>query len=106
MPKLLEESEIKSRLRGLKGWRHEGDFITKTFVFDRFMAGISFIDRLALVAEEQQHHPDIRVRYTSIKLSIQTHSVGGITNWDFDLASAIEKVVLESQGRATTPRTS
>ncbi len=96
MPKLLQESEIKSRLRGLNGWRHERDFITKTFEFDSFMEGIAFIDRLALVAEEHEHHPDIQVRYTSIKLSIQTHSEGGITRWDFNLASAIEKAMLIS----------
>ncbi len=96
MPKLLQESEIESRLKGLNGWRHQRDFITKTFEFDSFMEGIAFIDRLALVAEEQQHHPDIKVRYTSIKLSIQTHSEGGITKWDFDFASAIEKAMLIS----------
>lgn len=97
MPKLLLDSEIESGLNGLKGWRHKKDFITKTFEFDNFMEGIAFIDRIALVAEEQQHHPDIQVRYTSIKLSIQTHSEGGITKWDFDLASAIEKALLMSR---------
>ncbi|MGP8124504.1 MAG: 4a-hydroxytetrahydrobiopterin dehydratase, partial [Nitrososphaerales archaeon] len=51
----------------MNGWRHERDFITKTFEFDSFMEGIAFIDRLALVAEEHEHHPDIQVRYTSIK---------------------------------------
>jgi 4a-hydroxytetrahydrobiopterin dehydratase len=94
MPRLLPESEIKSRLKGLKGWKHEGDFITKTFEFDGFIDGIAFIDRLAEVAEERQHHPDIHVRYTTIKLSIQTHSAGGVTKKDFDLASAVEKTLV------------
>ena len=97
MPKLLGDSDINSRLRGLKGWRHERDFLTKTFKFDSFMDGIAFINRLALVAEEKQHHPDIKVRYTSIKLSIQTHSEGGITRRDFELASAIEEALLVSR---------
>lgn len=95
MPKLLPESEIKSRLKALKGWKGEGDFITKTFEFGNFMDGIQFIDRIAKVAEEEQHHPDIHVKYTTIKLSIQTHSAGGVTKRDFDLAASIERIQAE-----------
>ena len=65
--------------------------MTKTLEFGSFMSGISFINQIARVAERLQHHPDISVRYTTIKLLIQTHSVGGITAKDFQLASAIEK---------------
>ena len=90
MPRLLKDPEIQKRLKDLGGWRHEGPFITKTFEFKRFMDGISFIDAVAKVAEEQEHHPDIHVRYTSIALSVQTHSEGGVTEWDLELAEAIE----------------
>jgi 4a-hydroxytetrahydrobiopterin dehydratase len=91
MPRLLTDREISTRLKGLKGWKHEGKFITKTFEFREFMDGIKFINRLAKVAEEQEHHPDIHVRYTTVTLSVQTHSEGGVTEWDLDLAEAIEK---------------
>jgi 4a-hydroxytetrahydrobiopterin dehydratase len=91
MPRLLTDREISTRLKGLKGWKHEGKFITKTFEFGEFMDGIKFINRLATVAEEQEHHPDIHVRYTTVTLSVQTHSEGGVTEWDLDLAEAIEK---------------
>jgi 4a-hydroxytetrahydrobiopterin dehydratase len=93
MRELLAESEVKLRLRGLKGWKREDDFITKTFKFDSFVDGIAFIGRVAKIAEEQQHHPDIHMRYTTIRLSIQTHSAGGITRKDFDLATALETLV-------------
>ncbi len=97
MPKVLSESEIKSRLRELKGWKHEGDFIAKTFEFEAFLDGIHFIDRLARVAEEKEHHPDIQVRYTTVKLLIQTHSAGGVTRKDFDLAASIERMLASSE---------
>jgi 4a-hydroxytetrahydrobiopterin dehydratase len=93
VPKLLSDSEIASELRNLPGWKRDGKFITKTLEFNDFMDGIAFINRAAKVAEKQEHHPDIHVRYTTITLSIQTHSEGGVTKWDIELARAIEKVL-------------
>ncbi len=90
VPRLLKESEIKERLRRLDGWKRQKSFISKEFDFRNFMEGIAFINRVAKVAEEQEHHPDIHVRYTKVRLSVQTHSEGGVTRWDFELASAIE----------------
>ncbi len=92
MPKLLSEAEITSRLKGLKGWKHEGKFITRTLEFDHFMDAIAFVNEVAEAAERQEHHPDINIRYTTVKLSIQTHSEGRVTSWDFDLAKAIDVV--------------
>ena len=90
MPELLTRKEIKKRLRKLRGWSLRGNFIVKTYHFDRFMDGIGFLDRVARVAEKYQHHPDINVRYTTVRLSVQTHSEGGVTAWDIGLARAIE----------------
>ena len=89
--KLLTDSEIASRLRPLRGWEHEGKFITKVFEFGQFMDGIDFLNKVAEIAEKEEHHPDIHVRYTTITLSLQTHSEGGVTEWDVELAEAIEK---------------
>ena len=100
MPKLLTTAEIGQALKSLKGWRLKGKFITKTFEFDEFAGGIGFVNRVAEVAEEQDHHPDIKIRYTTVTLSIQTHSEGGVTKWDFELAKAIDKMpVLRGQKR-------
>ncbi|MDA4120633.1 MAG: 4a-hydroxytetrahydrobiopterin dehydratase [Thaumarchaeota archaeon] len=93
MPRLLDESEIKKLLKTLKGWKHDGKFITKSFEFESFMEGIAFVSRVAEVAEMEEHHPDIHIRYTTVTLSVQTHSEGGVTEWDLELAEAIEKMV-------------
>lgn len=87
----MGDSEISVRLRRLKGWKQEGKFVTKTFEFPSFMEGIAFINAVAAVAEKVEHHPDIHVRYTAVTLSVQTHSEGGVTEWDLDLAEAVEK---------------
>ena len=93
MPRLLTSREVEKRLEGLEGWETAGRFISKTFEFKTFLKGIDFVDVIARVAESQEHHPDIHIRYTKVKLSIQTHSEGGVTEWDFALAKAIEKTI-------------
>lgn len=97
VPRLLRREEIADGLRGLSGWKQEGKFIVKVFEFDEFMDGIEFVNRVADVAEEEEHHPDIEIRYTAVTLSLQTHSEGGVTEWDLELAKAVEKM---SEGRA------
>ncbi len=92
VPKLLSDAEIKTSLKGLKGWKHEGKFITKTIEFDHFMDAIAFVNEVAEAAEREEHHPDINLRYTTVKLSVQTHSEGGVTEWDIELARAIDVV--------------
>lgn len=93
MPRLLNDAEIKARLRSLNGWKQQGKFITKPFEFENFMEGIEFVGKVARVAEKEEHHPDIHVRYTTVTLSVQTHSEGGVTGWDLELAEAIEKTL-------------
>ena len=90
MPALLSDSDVAARIKSLRGWKHEGAFLTKTFKFREFMDGISFVRAVAKIAEREEHHPDINIRYTTVKLSIQTHSEGGVTVWDLDLAEGIE----------------
>ena len=68
------------------------------FEFPNFRDGISFVNKVAEVAEKEEHHPDIHVKYTTITLSVQTHSEGGVTEWDIELAEAVEKM-LRSRGK-------
>ncbi|MBI3841308.1 MAG: 4a-hydroxytetrahydrobiopterin dehydratase [Thaumarchaeota archaeon] len=91
MPRILEPAEITLRLKAVPGWKQEGSFITKVYSFNTFMEGVDFIVRIAGVAERMDHHPDIHVRYTTITLAVQTHSEGGVTRRDFELAEAIEE---------------
>jgi len=92
MRQKLSDLEVQRALGGLPGWARRGGALTKTFSFDRFADGIRFVDRLARVADEMNHHPDIDVRYTKITVMLSTHDAGGITETDLRLAEKIEMV--------------
>jgi 4a-hydroxytetrahydrobiopterin dehydratase len=86
----LGDSEITVGLQGLPGWSRDGDALSKTFTFPSFPAGIAFVDRVALDAEDMGHHPDITISYTRITMRLSTHDEGGITAKDLALAIKIE----------------
>ncbi len=88
--RILSDIEIQRQLGTLPGWARKGDTITKTYQFEAFPSGIDFLRKVADVAEEQQHHPDVDVRYTKLIFQLSTHDAGGITDKDFTLATAIE----------------
>lgn len=88
----LSDIEIQRSLGSLPGWARKGDALSKTYHFATFPAGIEFIRRVAVVAEKQQHHPDIDIRYTKICFVLSTHDAGGITEKDIALAHAIEEL--------------
>jgi len=90
VPKLTEQ-EIIERLKALRGWARDGGAIRKTFTFARFADGIRFVDRVAVAADALDHHPDIDIRYTTIAMTLSTHSAGGLTRKDFELAERIEQ---------------
>ncbi len=94
----LSESQIRERLKGLDGWNYNRNFVTKSFKFKTFMAGIRFVNDIAAIAERIEHHPDIHVRWTTIKLSVQSHDEGGITSRDFKLVTEIEKFLHQKTG--------
>ena len=90
MPELLPDEEIEAQLEGLERWRRSGDALTKSFNFETFRDTIVFVNRVATLADENEHHPDIDIRYTEVSLSLSTHSEGGITEKDIDLARQID----------------
>jgi len=89
---VLSESEISKRLSAIEGWRYVEGAITRSFTFDSFMAGIAFVERVARAAEEADHHPDFDIRYSTVTVSVSSHDVNGITERDFRLASAVNKL--------------
>jgi 4a-hydroxytetrahydrobiopterin dehydratase len=93
MRQKLSDLEIQRALGGLAGWSRRGDALMKTYTFDRFANGIAFVDRVARVADEMDHHPDIDIRYTKVTMSLSTHDAGGITQNDLDLAHRFEQAV-------------
>lgn len=92
MPSLLSDIEIQRELGTLPGWTRRGQSLTRTFEFPNFAAAIAFVNRVAGVAEQMDHHPDLDIRYTRVSCSLSTHSAGGITKRDFALARGIDGV--------------
>ena len=87
----LSDIAIQRELGNLQGWSRRGDAITKTFQFRNFMTGINFVTAVAKAADAADHHPDIDIRYTKVTCTLSTHSAGGITQKDLDLAKQIER---------------
>ena len=90
MRQKLSDLEIQRALGGLTGWARRGDALVKTYTFDKFGDGISFVGRVARAADEMDHHPDIDIRYTKVTMSLSTHDAGGITQSDLTLAQKID----------------
>jgi len=91
MPGKLNDAEIAQQLKALTGWAREGNAIRKSFSFGKFADGVRFVDRVAVAADALDHHPDIDIRYTTITMVLSTHSAGGLTRKDFELAERIEQ---------------
>ena len=92
----LSDIGIQRELGGLPGWSRRGDSLTKTYRFPTFPAGITFVTRVADVAESMDHHPDIDIRHTRLTFTLSTHDAGGITTNDLSLAREIERLATES----------
>ncbi|HEX4010864.1 MAG TPA: 4a-hydroxytetrahydrobiopterin dehydratase [Solirubrobacteraceae bacterium] len=92
MAELLNEDEVGSRLRRLS-WEREGDEIVREWRFGDFGEAIAFVNRVADIAEEANHHPDIFVHgWNKVKLSLTNHSAGGLTEKDFEMAGRFDAV--------------
>ena len=90
MAERLSDISIQRELGNLTGWSRRGDAITKTFQFRNFLTGIDFVSAIAKAAEAADHHPDIDIRYTKITCTLSTHSAGGVTQKDLDMARKID----------------
>ena len=88
---VLPDEEVERALAGeLSAWSRTGDAITRTVKAPSFMDGITIVQRVAEVAESMNHHPDIDIRWTSLTFTLSTHSEGGLTTRDLDLARRID----------------
>lgn len=91
MPKLTD-TEIAERAATVPEWSRSGDAIRRQFQFRDFVASMGFVNQVALLAEKADHHPDIDIRYNRVALELSTHSEGGLTANDFELAARIDAV--------------
>lgn len=92
----LSQDIIEQKLEEFSEWSLSGDAIQRTFNFDDFVGAIQFVNRIADLAEQQQHHPDIMIRYNKVTLTMSTHDAGGLTDKDFDFARATDGFVTAS----------
>ena len=93
MAELLKEDEISSRLEGSR-WKREDQEIVRDLRFADFKEAIAFVNRVAEVAEEANHHPDILVHsWNKVRLSLTNHSAGGLTEADFQVARRLEALL-------------
>lgn len=87
---MLDDAEIEERLSGHSGWRRSGAAIEKEFKREDFVDSVRFVDSLVEPAEEMNHHPDLAISWDTVTVTLCTHSEGGLTESDFELAAKID----------------
>ena len=87
---VLSKQEIEGRMDALQGWERDGDAIRKQFDCGDFKGSVDFVNRLLPVAEEMNHHPDLEISWSRVTATLSTHSEGGLTASDFELAGRID----------------
>ena len=91
MAELLDAATIKQEIKRVPEWDLlKNKSIERAFEFDDFTQAMDFVNQVAEIAEEEDHHPDIDVRYNRVVLRLSTHSEGGLTSFDFDVAERID----------------
>jgi 4a-hydroxytetrahydrobiopterin dehydratase len=92
--KLLTADEVQDGVQGLaEGWSVAGNALVRTVEFDSFLTAVHFIGELAPVAERMDHHPDLRLSWRTVELSLSTHSAGGLTGLDLELAGELDAII-------------
>ena len=87
---LLSDEEIEARLGTVEGWSRDGDAIVREFERGDFVGSVRFVDALVGPAEDLGHHPDLEISWATVTVRISTHSEGGLTAADFELAARID----------------
>ncbi len=91
MSRLLQPAEVERQLAALPGWSTDGTSLHRSIAFASFPEAVAAVALLAIDAEEMNHHPDIDIRWRTVNLTLSTHSAGGITQLDIELAHRIER---------------
>lgn len=88
----LSNEQIQQKLSETNHWELKDNTIDRLFNFDDFKEAMEFVNQVAEKAEEMDHHPDIKISYNKVELTLTTHSEGGITDKDFTLANKINQL--------------
>jgi len=93
MSELIPSSQLNTWIKKVPEWELDGKRIVRSFDFDSFIDSVDFVNGVAEIAEDLGHHPDVDIRYGKVDLYITTHSAGGLTEADFELASKIDTLM-------------
>jgi 4a-hydroxytetrahydrobiopterin dehydratase len=93
MPELLNPEAIQTLLMEIPEWKLEGDTISRTIEFPSFLEAVDAVNKIAREAEAMDHHPDIDIRWRTVRLALSTHSAGGLTTLDFQLAKKLDQLL-------------
>lgn len=85
----LSEPEILARLPDARGWERHGDMLVRSWQFPSFRRALEFVNQVAALFDKHDHHPDIVLSYRDVRVELSTHSDGGLTPRDFELATSI-----------------
>jgi 4a-hydroxytetrahydrobiopterin dehydratase len=89
----MNQQEIETKLKSLSGWKFENNSLVKEIERKDFIDSVLFLLRIAVEAEKMDHHPDVLIHaYNQVKITLSTHSKGGVTTNDFELAEKINKL--------------
>lgn len=89
-PARLTDDQVTARLPEIPEWERQGDEIVRSYQAPSFLEGVAFVGRLAELAEAADHHPDIDIRWRTVRIALTTHDAGGLSDLDFDLAAQID----------------
>jgi 4a-hydroxytetrahydrobiopterin dehydratase len=93
-PELLSSEALESGLAALHGdWRVQGGEVVRSVEFPAFMSAVDFINRIAPVAEELDHHPNLALAWRTVTIALSTHSVGGLSQLDLELARRTDAII-------------
>jgi 4a-hydroxytetrahydrobiopterin dehydratase len=88
----LSGDEITEGLKQLNKWDVEGEKLAKSFEFPEYKAGVDFACKVANIADGMDHHPDIEIGFKKVRVSVNTHSVGGLSPYDLELARRVDEL--------------
>jgi 4a-hydroxytetrahydrobiopterin dehydratase len=93
MPELLKPEAVQTMLMEIPQWKLEENLISRTVKLPTFLEAVDAVNRIAHEAESMDHHPDIDIRWRTVRLALTTHSAGGLTSLDFQLARKIDQLL-------------
>ncbi|MDG2054913.1 MAG: 4a-hydroxytetrahydrobiopterin dehydratase [Phycisphaerales bacterium] len=92
----IDPEKVQAQVEVMTEWALNGEALQRTLSFADFQLAMDFVKKVAALAEQQQHHPDIMIRYNKVTLTVTTHDAGGLTDRDFRLAKSVDEITLQS----------